>query len=87
MIDPVVVVDEADQCVMEATKKSRMDGIIEMLEAILNPPEARGVMAATEDDKGKPHRNAGIVARKATRRASGGKRMLIRTRPDRVEET
>ena len=87
MIGPVVVVDEAVRRAMEAVEKSKTYCMIVMPMAIPDPPEAGGVMAAPEDGKRKPHRNAGIVARKATRRASVGRRTLIRTRPDQAEET
>ena len=83
----MVVVDEADRRTMELAENNRMDGIIEMPEAIPNPPEAGGVMGASEDGKRSLHRNAGIVARKATRRASAEGRTLIRTRLDQAEET
>ena len=41
-IGPVAVVDEADWRLMEAAETSRMNGIIELPEAIPNPPKAGG---------------------------------------------
>ena len=74
------MVDKADWRAMEAVERSRMDSIIEML-------EAGGVRAAPEVGKRKPRRNVGIVEIKATRRASVGRNKLIRTNPDQAEET
>ena len=76
----LVVADEADRHVMEAAKKSRINNIIEISGVIPNPPEAGGVMATPKASKTRPQRNVGIVARKATGRASVGKRKLIWTK-------
>ena len=48
---------------------------------ILDPLETGGV-EATRTGKGNPPRNAGIVTRKATRRASAGRSAPIRRKPD-----
>ena len=49
---------------------------------ILNPLEAGGVEAAPRTCKTNPSRNAGIVARKATRRASAGRSASVWRKPD-----
>ena len=63
MIGPVRVEDEANRFAMEATDK---EGTNEMPTAIPDPPEAGGVKASQP-------RIAGIVARKATEKASAGR--------------
>ena len=87
MIGPVIVVDNADRRAMEVAEKSRTHGIIEMSEAILNPPETGGIMAAPKAGMRKPRRNVGTVARKATTRTSAGRNKLTQTKVDRAEET
>ena len=62
------VVDKASRCAMEATNGTKEEGTEVMPSTI---PET-GV-EATRTDKGNPPRNAGTVARKATRRASAGR--------------
>ena len=49
---------------------------------ILDPPEVGGVEAEPKTGKGNQSRNVGIVARKATRRASVGRSALIRRNLD-----
>ena len=46
------------------------------------PSTSRGVKTALEIGKGRLTQNAGIVARKATRRANAGKSAPIRINPD-----
>jgi hypothetical protein len=67
----VLVEDEANRFAMEATDK---EGTKEMPTAIPDPPEARGVEASQPWI-------AGIVARKATRRAGAGRSMPSRGKP------
>jgi hypothetical protein len=69
--NPVGVEDETSRCAMEATDK---EGIKEMLTAILDPPEAGGVEASQPWI-------AGIVARKATGRATAGRSAPSRGKP------
>ena len=78
----MVVADEASRCAMEAADGSKEEGIVVMPTTILNPWEAGGVEAATRTGKGNQPRNVCIVARKATRRASVGRSVLIRRKPD-----
>ena len=90
-IGPVVVVDEASQCAMEAADGIKEEGTEMMPTAIPDPQETGGV-EATRTGKGNPSRNAGIVARKATRRASAGRSVRfgenrIRIRPDRTRKS
>ena len=66
------VVDKASRCAMEATNGTKEEGTEVMPSTI---PET-GV-EATRTDKGNPPRNAGTVARKATRRVSAGRSALI----------
>jgi hypothetical protein len=68
---PVGVEDEANRCAMEATDK---EGTKEMPTAIPDPPEAGGVEASQPWI-------AGIVARKATGRASAGRSTPSRGEP------
>jgi hypothetical protein len=79
--DPVGVEDGASRCAMEATDK---EGTREMPTAISDPPEAGGVVASQLWI-------AGIVARKATGRASVGRstpsRGKLRLDPDPDEPT
>ena len=77
----MVVADEASQCAMEATDEIKEEGTEVMPVVIPDPPEIGGVKA-TRTDKGNPSRNAGIVTRKATRRANAGRSTLIRREPD-----
>ena len=65
--------DEASRCAMEAADESvRNEGTEIMLTPIPGPPKTRGVKAI-RTSKGNLLRNAGIVARKATGRASAEK--------------
>ena len=52
---------------------------------VVDPPRVRGVRVLVEAGKEKPP-TVGIVAGRATRRASVGKRKPIRTKLDRAEE-
>ena len=70
---------------MEEDNKSKIEGILVMSTVVLNPPKARRVEAAPETGKESPPRNAGTVARKATRKASAGKSVPIRIYPDRAK--
>ena len=74
------VEDEASRCAMEAADGIKEEGTEVMPTAIPDPPETGGV-EATRTGKGNPPRNVGIVARKATRRASARKSALIRREP------
>ena len=80
-IGPVVVADEASRYAMEGADEIKEEGTEVMPTAILDPLETGGV-EATRTSKGNPSRNAGIVARKATGRASAGKSAPIRRGPD-----
>ena len=81
-IGPVIVADEASRCAMEAGNGSKEEGIVVMATAIPDPPEAGGVEAEPKTGKGNQLQNAGIVARKATRRASAGRSAPIRRKPN-----
>ena len=81
-IGPVVVADEASRCAVEAADGIKEEGTEVMSTAIPDPPETGGV-EETKTGKGNPPRNAGTVARKATRRASAGRGAPIRREPDR----
>ena len=59
---------------------SKEEGIVVMSTTIPDPLEAGGVEAASR--KIYPPRNAGIVARKATKRASAGRSASIRRKPE-----
>ena len=76
------MVEEVDRHAMEAAGKSRNGGTMSVPTAIPEPPQAGGVKAVPEAGKIKPLRNAGTVARKATRKASVGESVPIRTDPD-----
>ena len=81
-IGPVVVVDEVGRHALEATDKNKIEGMKVVSTTVPDPPEARGVKGAPETSKESPRRNAGIVARKTTGRASAGRRRLIQINPD-----
>ena len=74
------VEDEASRCAMEATDEIKVEGTEVMPTTIPDPPEIWGV-EAMRTSKGNPSRNAGIVARKATGRASAGRIAQIRREP------
>ena len=80
-IGPVGVEDEASRCTMEVADEIKGGGTEVMPTATPDPPELGGVVAMTTD-KVRPSRSAGIVARKATRRASTGRSTPIRREPD-----
>ena len=80
-IGPVGVEDEASRYAMEAADVIREEGTEVMPTATPDPPETGGV-EAMRTGKVKPSRSAGIVARKATGRASAGKNASIRRKPD-----
>ena len=80
-IDPVGMEDEASRCAMEAVDEIKVEGTEMMPTAILDPPETGGV-EAMRTGKGKPSRSAGIVARKATGKASAERSTPIRREPD-----
>ena len=71
-IGPVDVEDETSQCAMEAADEIKVECTEMMPTAIPDPPEIGGV-EAMRTSKVNPPRNVGIVARKATGRASAGK--------------
>ena len=62
--------------------KTKKEGTKEVLKGVLNPRQAGGVKVTPEIGKQRPTRNAGIVARRTTRRASAGRNALIRKNPD-----
>ena len=82
-IGPVDVEDEASRCAMHAVDETKKGGTEVMSTVTPDPPETGGV-EANRTDKGNPPWNAGNVARKATRRASAGRSVLIRRKPDPV---
>ena len=63
-------------------QQEQKKGTKEVLTTVRDPPQAGGVKAVPEIGKQRPTRNAGIVARRATRRASGGRSAPIRIKPD-----
>ena len=67
--------EEASQCAM-AADEIKVEGTKMMPTTIPDPLETRGV-EAMRTGKGNPSWNAGIVARKATGRASAGRRASI----------
>ena len=69
--------DKVSLRAMEATDVSNEEGIVVMPTAIWDPLKAGGVEPAQKTSKGNPSRNVGVVARKATRRVSVGRRALI----------
>ena len=73
--------DEASRCAMEAATRSRKKGTKVMLTAIPDPSKTGGV-EAMKTGKGNPPRNAGTMARKATKRASIGRSVPIQRKPD-----
>ena len=74
------VEDEASWCAMEAADEIKVEGTETMPTAIPDPPKIGGV-EAMRFGKGKPLRNVGIVARKATGIASAGRSVPIRREP------
>ena len=78
----VGVEDEVGRLATVEADKSRKEGIEEVPTIVLNPPQAGGVMAAPEIGKQRLMRNAGIVERGPTRRASAGRSAPIQRKPD-----
>ena len=68
------VEDEEGQLATVASDKSQKEGIEEVPIVVPDLPQAGGVTAKPEIGKQWPRRNVGIVARRATRRVSDGKR-------------
>ena len=68
----MVTVDEAGRHAMEATDRSKTEGIVEMPTTIRDPLETGGVKAVP-GSKQRPKHNVAIVARKTTERASAGR--------------
>ena len=66
---------------MQAADGIKVEGTEVMPTAITDPSESGGVKA-TRTDKGNLPLNAGIVARKATRRVNFGRSATIRRKPD-----
>ena len=83
----MVVVDEASRYAIEVADKSRIYHIIKISTTVLDTSLIGGAKAVPGAGKGKPHRTTGTLARRARERASVGRNKLIRTRPDRAEET
>ena len=77
----MVVADEASQCAREAADGIKEEGTEVMPKTIPDLPETRGV-EAMKTGKGSPPRNAGTLARKATRRVSARRSVPIRREPD-----
>ena len=73
------MVDEVGRHATVAANKNRKKGIEEILTLV---PASEGVKVAPKIGKKRPKRNAGIVARRATRRVSAGSSALIRRKPD-----
>ena len=76
----MVVAYEMSWCAMEATDGTKEEGTDVMPIAFLEPLQTGGV-EAMRTGKGNPPRNADIVARKATRRASVGRSVPIQKEP------
>ena len=76
------VEDEVDRHTIVEANKSRKEGTEGVLTVVLDLPQAGGVKAAPEIGKQKLTRNVGIVARKATMRASVGRSAPSRINPD-----
>ena len=74
--------DEVGRLATVAADKSRKEVIEEVPTTVLDPPQAGGITTEPEIGKQWPKRNAGIVARRATRRASAGNCAPIRRKPD-----
>ena len=66
----MVVVDEEGRHAMEASDKSKTEGIIIMLTAVPEPPEVEGVKLAPETGKESLRRTASTVAGRVIERAS-----------------
>ena len=79
---PLGMEDEVGQLATIAADKSKKEGIEEVSTIVPDPPHARGVMAEPEISKQRLKRNAGIVARRATMKASAGRIVLIQRKPD-----
>ena len=75
------VEDEASRCAMEAADEMKEEGTKVMPTAIPDTPEIGGV-EGMRTGKRNPPQNAGIVARKTTRRASTGRSTPIQRKPD-----
>ena len=76
------VEDKVGRLAIVETDKRKKKGIEEVPTTIPDPPQARRVMAEPETSKQRPKRNASIVARTATRKASARKSASIRRKPD-----
>ena len=72
---------EAGQHPMKATDMSKIKRIIVMPSTVPDPPEVGGVKVEPKPCKGNQPRNVGIVATKATEKASGGKSGPIHREP------
>ena len=78
------VEDEVSRCAMEAADEIKEGGTEMMPTAIPDPPETGGV-EVMRTGKGNLPWNVGIVARKATWRASARRSAPIRINPDRAK--
>ena len=76
------VEDKVGRLAIVAADKSKEEGIEEVPTIVSDPPQAGGVTVEPEIIKQRPKRNAGILARRAKRRASIGKSALIQRKPD-----
>ena len=79
---PVGIEDEVARHTIVAASKNRKEGIEEVQTTVPDPPLAGGVNVAAKISKQSLTCNADIVARGAIRRASAGKSVPIRRKPD-----
>ena len=81
----MVMVDEVSRCGIEVVDKRKTEGMGVVPTLVPNPSEVGGLKVAPETGKGSPRRNVGIVAKRATKRASARRRRPIRINPDRAK--
>ena len=82
-IGPMVVVDESSRHATGANDNIKTESTEAVSTTVLEPSEARGVKVVSETGKESlPQQNAGIVARKDTKKASVGRSAPIQTNPD-----
>ena len=74
--------DEVGRLATVAADKSRKEGIEELPTTVPDPPQVGGITTEPEIGKQWPKRNGGIVARRATRRASSRRSAPNRRKPD-----
>ena len=81
----MVVADEVHRHAMEVADKSKNKGIVVMLMAIPDPPEAGGVKVAPGTGKQRRRRTVGTVAGRVIERASTRRSAPIQTNPDPIK--